>query len=81
MAWRRKRSVVDDATHGPQTRPIESKEVRATAFGLVSNSAKAAQDGPLAHPTQLQTAADCLNLRLNPGVLPVTRLNARLNAA
>lgn len=33
MAWRRKRSVTNDAAHGPQTRPIESKEVRATAFG------------------------------------------------
>lgn len=30
---------------------------------------------------QLQVAANCLNLRLNPGVVPVTRLNARLKAA
>jgi hypothetical protein len=31
--------------------------------------------------TQRQVAAAWLNLRPNPGVLPVTRLNARLNAA
>lgn len=30
---------------------------------------------------QHQVAANCLNLRLNPGVVPVTRLNARLKAA
>lgn len=30
---------------------------------------------------QLQVAANCLNLRLNPGLVPVTRLNARLKAA
>lgn len=54
--------------------------VRCHSFTL--NNANAAHCGPSTNnSTQLQVAADGLNLRLNPGVLPVTRLNARLNAA